>query len=238
MRKSLVALTLAAAAVPMLIGVAALPRPGDADAPAHTHVSARYTSVGAEEAGARNLVVGVLLNYRSLDTFGEAMVIFTALAAVMAVLGSAPKAGSSRPTREAAAAPVSPVVAYIIRFTAPFVALFGAFVIFKGHVSPGGGFQGGVILGALLMLLSVVMGRGVGSPLIPAGLARWLYAAAPIAFALVAVLGLALTGVVLGYPAEPGTGLLRELMMILLEVGIGVGGAVIILGIFLEMRGE
>jgi multicomponent Na+:H+ antiporter subunit B len=239
MRKSLVALTIAAAAVPMLIGVAALPRPGDGDAPAHTHVSARYTTDGAREAGADNLVTGVLLNYRSLDTFGEAMVIFAALAAVMAVLGSAPTAPTRHPPPQApAGAPVSPVVAYVIRFTAPFIALFGAFVILKGHVSPGGGFQGGVILGALLMLLSVVMGRGTGSPLIPEGLARWLQAAAPITFSLVAALGLALTGVVLGYPAEPGMGLVRELMMILLEVGIGVGGAAIILGIFLEMRGD
>jgi multicomponent Na+:H+ antiporter subunit B len=239
MRKSLVALTIAAAAVPMLIGVASLPRPGDGAAPVHTHVSARYVAAGAEETGAENLVTGVLLNYRAFDTFGEVMVIFAALAAVMAALSPAVPGragGEARP--QTGGRQASPVVAFIIRLTAPFIALFGAFVIFKGHVTPGGGFQGGVILGALLMLLSVVLGRGVRAPLIPVQLARWLQASGPLAFAAVASLGLALTGTLLGYPATAELALVRELMMIVLELGIGIGGAAIILGLFLEMRGE
>jgi multicomponent Na+:H+ antiporter subunit B len=239
MRRALVAITLAAAAVPMLLAVAALPRPGDAQAPVHTHVAARYVAEGAVEAGAENLVTGVLLNYRAFDTFGEVMVIFTALAAVMAVLSSAvPRRPDDAAPGIARGIPISPVVAFIIRLTAPFIAAFGAFVIFKGHVSPGGGFQGGVILGALLMLLSLVLGRGPERPLIPVPFARWLQAAAPLAFAAVGLLGLALTGVLLGYPAGPGQQLLRELMMIVLELGIGIGGGAIILGLFLAMRGD
>jgi multicomponent Na+:H+ antiporter subunit B len=236
MRKSLVAITLAAAAVPMLIGVAGLPRPGDPSAPVHTHVTARYIAQGAHETGADNLVTGVLLNYRAFDTFGEVMIIFAALAAVMAVL---PRGATGLPgSGSAPGIPISPIVAFIIRLTAPFIAAFGAFVIFKGHVSPGGGFQGGVILGALLMMLSLVLGRGLDRPLIPAWSARWLQAAAPLAFFAVGMLGLGLTGAVLGYPAAPGEELLRELMMIFLEIGIGVGGGAIILGLFLETRGE
>jgi multicomponent Na+:H+ antiporter subunit B len=236
MRKSLVAITIAAAAVPMLIGIAGLPRPGDPSAAVHTHVTARYVAQGAHETGAENLVTGVLLNYRAFDTFGEVMIIFTALAAVMAVL---PRSATGLPWGGAAPRiPISPIVAFIIRLTAPFIAAFGAFVIFKGHVSPGGGFQGGVILGALLMMLSLVLGRGLDRPLIPARSARWLQAAAPLAFFAVGMLGLGLTGAVLGYPAEPGRELLRELMMLFLEIGIGVGGGAIILGLFLETRGE
>lgn len=239
MRKSLVALTIAAAAVPMLIGVAALPRPGDGAAPAHAHVAARYVAGGARDAGADNLVTGILLNYRAFDTFGEVMVIFTALAAVMAVLtppvpGAPEGAGRGSPR----VAPASPVVAFILRLTAPLIALFGAFVIFKGHVSPGGGFQGGVILGALLMLLSVVMGRGARAPLIPVAAMRWLQAAAPMTFAAVGLLGLGLTGALLGFPGDPGMALVRELMMVALELGIGTGGAAVILGLFLAMRGD
>jgi multicomponent Na+:H+ antiporter subunit B len=236
MRKSLVAITIAAAAVPMLIGIAGLPRPGDPSAPVHAHVSARYVAHGAHETGADNLVTGVLLNYRAFDTFGEVMIIFAALAAVMAVL---PRGASGAPGGGTAPGiPVSPVVGFIIRLTAPFIAAFGAFVIFKGHVSPGGGFQGGVILGALLMMLSLVLGRGLDRPLIPARSARWLQAAAPLAFFAVGMLGLGLSGAVLGYPADPGGELLREFMMIFLEIGIGVGGGAIILGLFLETRGE
>ncbi len=239
MKKPLVAVTLAAAAVPMLIGVAALPRPGDPTAPAHTHVAAHYIEAGARETGADNRVTAVLLNYRAFDTFGEVLVIFAALAAVIAVRSPATPGGRADDMPgPGPGLPISPVVAFIIRLTAPFIALFGAFVIFRGHVSPGGGFQGGVILGALLVLLSLVLGRGAERPLLAVPLARWLQAAAPLAFTGVGLLGLALTGALLGYPAEPERHALRELMMITLDVGIGIGGAMIILGLFLEMRGD
>jgi multicomponent Na+:H+ antiporter subunit B len=235
-KKPLVALTIAAAAVPMLIGVAGLPRPGDPAAPIHAHVAAHYLLAGEAETGASNVVTAVLLNYRALDTFGEVVVIFAALAAVMAVLVSPPggSAGGEAPPR----IEISPVVAFVIRLTAPFIAAFGAWVILKGHVSPGGGFQGGVILGALLVLLTVVLERDVRRPLIAPPVARWLQAAAPIAFALVALAGLGLTGWLLGYPAGPESASLRVLMMLVLDLGIAIGGGAIILGLFVAMRGD
>lgn len=239
MRQVLIAIAIAAAAVPMLLGVAGLPRPGDPEAPIHTHTAARYVAEGARESGAGNLVTNVLLNYRALDTFGEVLVIFASLAAVMAVLSPAvPGRKDDEVPGTGAGIPVSPVVAFTVRLTAPFIAAFGALVILKGHVAPGGGFQGGVILGALLMLLSVVLGRGAERPLIPVALMRWLQAVAPLTFAVVAILGLVLTGDVLGLPGEPALERVRELMMLTLEIGIGVGGAAIIFGLFLEMRGD
>jgi multicomponent Na+:H+ antiporter subunit B len=239
MRRALVAFTIAAAAVPMLIGIAALPRPGDPAAPIHTHVAARYIAEGASETGAPNLVTGVLLNYRAFDTFGEVTVIFAALAAVLVVLSPAPAGGA--PGKEnggGGSIPVSPVVSFIVRLTAPFIAAFGAFVVFKGHTSPGGGFQGGVILGALLMLLSLVLGRDAARPLIPVPIARWLQVAGPGAFALIGLLGLAYTGWLWGYPGDPAQAAVRAAMMIALEIGIAIGGAAIILALFLEMRGD
>lgn len=237
MKQALIALAVAAAALPMLIGVAGLPRPGDATAPAHMHVAAHYIAAGAEEAGAANLVTGVLLNYRAYDTFGEVMVIFAALAAVTAVLSSG---AAAPPARQGPASRIgiSPVVAFIIRLTAPFIAAFGVMVILQGHAAPGGGFQGGVILGALLVLLSVVLGRGRERPLIPSAVARWLQTAGPLAFIVVALLGLGLAGVLLGYPAASGINRVRTAMMLALEIGIGIGGAAIILGLFLQMRGD
>jgi len=34
----------------------------------------------------------------------------------------------------------------------PFILLYGIYVIFNGHISPGGGFSGGAIIGAALIL--------------------------------------------------------------------------------------
>ena len=41
----------------------------------------------------------------------------------------------------------------------PFIMLYGIYVLFNGHLSPGGGFSGGTILGAGLVLLSITYGR-------------------------------------------------------------------------------
>ena len=41
----------------------------------------------------------------------------------------------------------------------PFIMLYGVYVLFNGHLSPGGGFSGGTILGAGLVLCSIAYGR-------------------------------------------------------------------------------
>ena len=46
------------------------------------------------------------------------------------------------------------------RVMSPFIFLFGLYVIMFGHYSPGGGFQGGTILAADVILMRLVLGRG------------------------------------------------------------------------------
>jgi multicomponent Na+:H+ antiporter subunit B len=232
MRRLLIGLAIMAAALPMLAGVMALPRPGDPAAPVHERVAAYVVSHGPEETGADNLVTAVLLAYRGYDTFGEVMVMFAALAAVMTVLAPPPRARGPEHAGEVA---ISPVVAFVIHLLAPFIAAFAVLVVLRGEFSPGGGFQGGVILGALLVLLSVVTGRGHERPLLAPRVAPWLQAAAPLAFTLAALLGLATAGAVLGAPADPAWA--RGAVMLGLELGIGIGTASIVLGLFLQMRG-
>ena len=239
MRQVLTALVLAAVAAVMAAGLAGLPRPGDPAAPVHTHVAAHIVAHGVEDTGSRNLVTAVLLAYRAYDTFGEVVVIFAALAAVMVVLAPAaapPPEKTAPPPSPAPAVAPSPVVGFVIRLLAPFIAAFAALVLWHGEALPGGGFQAGVILGALLVLLSVVMGRGLEQPLLPVAATRWLQAAGPLAFAVAMLIGLAGAGAVLGLPAEPAWG--RHAVLLLLELGIGLGGAAIILGLYLQMRGH
>ena len=50
------------------------------------------------------------------------------------------------------------IIQTISRLLIPFVQLFGLYVIMHGHSSPGGGFQGGVILGASFILLGMAYG--------------------------------------------------------------------------------
>lgn len=247
MKKALVTALLILAAIPLLIGVAELPPHGDANTPAQTHISAYYLENGFEEAGTPNIVTAVILNYRGLDTSYEVVVIFTALAAVMAVL--VPVGTTAREERpheahpeaddpSASPPPASVVVSFVVRLLAPFIAMFAVYVILNGHVSPGGGFQGGAILGGLFIGLSIVLGAPYVRPLLPEAIAPWLRIAAPLAFVSMAVLGAILTGFYLGYPQQPALHGVREAMVLVIEIGIGVGGATIFATLFREMEAQ
>lgn len=41
----------------------------------------------------------------------------------------------------------------------PFIQIFGIYVIFHGHLSPGGGFAGGTIIGVSFILYRIVFGK-------------------------------------------------------------------------------
>lgn len=98
----------------------------------------------ADEVGAANFVTAVVLGYRGLDTLGELSILFAAATAGGLVLGSAHK------RRGGAAA------GQILRTGAdllfPLLLVVGLYIVLHGHLTPGGGFQGGVILAAAFFL--------------------------------------------------------------------------------------
>jgi multicomponent Na+:H+ antiporter subunit B len=63
-----------------------LPDRGDPDAPAHQHVSPEYLERSVPEARTPNVVTAVLADFRSQDTLGEVVVVFTAGLAVVLIL--------------------------------------------------------------------------------------------------------------------------------------------------------
>jgi multicomponent Na+:H+ antiporter subunit B len=248
-------LLVALAGLALVAGTAALPPVGAADAPVHEHVGRHYLEEGAEATGLENIVTAVLLHFRGFDTFGEVVVIFTALAAVLGLPlaglgrarretpaepgGAAPEAPpAGAPTVQAPSAPVdagdevpvSPVVRYVVRSLAPFIALFALATLAQGHAAPGGGFQAAAVLAALFVALSLAAGRARAARLLPRAGTPWLQAAAPAAFVIVAALGAVLTGAFLGYPADAPA--LRAAMSVGLEIAIAVGGAAILAHLF------
>ncbi len=52
----------------------------------------------------------------------------------------------------------STIIRTITRKLFPFILLFGLYLVSYGHLSPGGGFQGGVVIGAAVILLSLSQG--------------------------------------------------------------------------------
>ena len=236
-RRGLIVGLLVIIAVPLMYAMSELPPHGSADSPAYTHVSPRYLEQGAEEAGAENIVTDIILNYRGFDTQGEVTVIFTAMAAVLAVLLGAGGPHGTEPTPPGRVAP-SVVVRFIVRVLAPFIATFAIYVILNGHVTPGGGFQGGTILGALVIALTLVLDTDQSERLLPRRPERLLQAAAPLVFMAVGITGLAAFGSYLTYPGAAALAWLRTALLLAVEIGIGIGGAMVLATIFRTMGGE
>ena len=145
----------------LLETAAYLPPFGNPDNPANNEVSRRYIEDGIEETGAVNIVAGMILDYRAFDTLGESNVLFIAVCAVIILLklpGPIDGAGHTTALLEAEAddrmyePKNDAILQATTRLLTPVILMFGLYVMFYGHISPGGGFSGGAIMGAGLIL--------------------------------------------------------------------------------------
>lgn len=144
----------------LLTTVSQLPRFGAADNPLNNEVSERYIEKGMEETGAVNIVAGMILDYRAFDTLGESHVLFIAACSVLILLKlNLDKDG--HPTREQLDVEANDrmyepkndlILQRVAKMLVPIIILFGVYIVLNGHLSPGGGFSGGAIIGAGLIL--------------------------------------------------------------------------------------
>ena len=133
-----------------------LPVFGSADSPTQNEVVERYVSKGMEETGAVNTVAGVILDYRAYDTLGESHVLYTALTTVLVLLmGFGTQDSGSDSGDLLKSDRVLTITAAVV---VPCVILFGIYVICNGHLGPGGGFSGGAVIGAALILYAIAFG--------------------------------------------------------------------------------
>lgn len=137
-----------------------LPPFGHPENPANNEVSRRYIENGMEETGAVNIVAGMILDYRAFDTLGESNVLFTAVCAVMLLLRvTADKRRSAAyqlelETDDRMYEPKNDLILQkVARLLIPCILLLGMYIILNGHLSPGGGFSGGAVMGAGLILM-------------------------------------------------------------------------------------
>lgn len=225
----------------LLYVVANMPRMGDPTNPTNSHVAPRYLENTGEEAGAENAVTGVILNYRGYDTMGEVTVIYTALAAVLAVLGRE-KRGRIYAYFDHSRVRTSVIVRTFVAFLIPFIILFSVYTILHGDMSPGGGFQGGAIIGASMIIFTTLFGLWEASRRIPQRIRLPLEGAAVLTFFLVGMLGViggeSFLTYLLPYVAGSIQPALRTWLLIIVEIGIGVGGAMIFTSILFSMIRE
>ena len=151
----------------LLFTVSKLPRYGEEN-PRTLEVVTRYVEKGVEETGAVNIVSGMILDYRAFDTLGESHVLFTALLCVMILLRLDTKNMRTRyedyytvladPYYDISVEPIMRVAATI---TLPCIFLFGIYILVNGQISPGGGFSGGAVMGAALIIYAAAFGFSV-----------------------------------------------------------------------------
>lgn len=115
-----------------------------------TGVSNYIIQSALRDTGSLNLITAVLYDYRAFDSLGESTVIFGAVSGIVLIL--------SRKMLPVSSKGLSFIVKRTLGIITPFIGLFGLYVISHGHLSPGGGFQGGVILAAISIIFSIVYG--------------------------------------------------------------------------------
>lgn len=144
----------------LLLTVSYLPPSEAVERPVNNEVPQRYIEQGLQETGAINIVSGMILDYRAFDTLGESHVLFVATMTVLILLrlDKKKKDGEGITLEEAELndriyEPKNDAIlqasAYIL---VPIIIIFGIYVILNGHLGPGGGFSGGAIIGAGLIL--------------------------------------------------------------------------------------
>lgn len=194
----------------LLYSTMVFPPWGDPASPASLHVSPHYIEQSMAETSVPNIVTAVLADYRGYDTMFETIVIFTAGVACLFLLrvfrriepesrlyrhiptgitlrmtkGVVPPKKSVEFERiDLMWVPYDLVVKTTCRLIVPFSQLFALYVIAHGHHSPGGGFQGGVILGASIILYAIsnnmrtsLMRIGEKLAILLCGLGAFIYA--------------------------------------------------------------
>ena len=138
----------------MVYMVMRLPMSGSEQRPVNNEVSRVYIENGIEDTGAVNFVTGMILNYRAFDTFGETCVLFVATTAVMVLLmRKEEEIRANKALNDRLYEPKNdPILKLCATILTPIIFLFGIYIILNGHISPGGGFSGGAVLGSGMIL--------------------------------------------------------------------------------------
>ena len=107
-----------------------------------------------------------------------------------------------------------------------FIFLYGFYVILHGHISPGGSFAGGIIVGLSFIAISTIYGLDEGRANLPETILVWVESYGTLWYGLMGLVGIVkgapflankLAGVDLGTPGTLSSGGLISL------IGLGVG---------------
>ncbi len=146
-------------------------------------VGGYYVEHGVGDTGAGNVVTSVVVLYRGFDTLGEVTVLFIAAMGLAVVLRTGSKKGI--PTE-----PASFVLYTGCMFLFPLILVYGTYIFIHGHLTPGGGFQGGAIIASAFLLVYL----GCRERRISERVSSTLESLGGLVFVVVGLIGLAVGG--------------------------------------------
>lgn len=119
------------------------------------------------------------------------------------------------------------IIKTISRIVIPFAQVYGIFIILNGHISPGGGFAGGAIIGTSLILYTLVFGREAGNKKFSHRISEIAESGGIMLFILIGLIGLIiggsfLTNIDAGFPEGSIGSILSGGMIPLLMIAIGI----------------
>jgi len=122
-----------------------------------------YAEHTANDIGAANIVTAIIVTYRGLDTLGEVTVLFLTASIIGLVLAKDTqkdvkvkqlnKEQYKEQYKEQQLASSGELLSIGSDLLVPLILLLGAYVFINGHLTPGGGFQGGAIIASASLLL-------------------------------------------------------------------------------------
>lgn len=189
-----------------------------------------YEAHATLDTGAINVVSAIYLGYRAFDTLGETVVLLIAVSGTLAIIaggfsGAEKAVLKSRWPSSSGKEPLELIAGKL----GLIVLVFGAYVMAFGHLSPGGGFQGGVVVASGLLFLALGEGGNRASRLTDPEFLQKLEAGAFLILLLAMTVGMVAGSGFLSIPSFGGNtvnpvGYIVFLNIALgLKVGAGIG---------------
>ena len=126
------------------------------------------------------------------------------------------------------------IIRTISRILAPYIQLFALYVIMHGHISPGGGFQGGVILGAVFILLAISFGMDEVKERLAERILTTFTSMGVFLYGFVGFLCFVLGASFLDYGILPLADA-RSIGMLGIEIGVGITVMAVMVSIFYDL---
>ena len=199
-------------------------------------------NVAVNERHVTDMVSAINFDYRAFDTLGEEFILFVSVMGVLLLLRQQHDQTKAKPTDQAPQLAV-PRQSDLVRAAGLLLmgstVLFGLYILTHGNLSPGGGFQGGVLITSALLLAYLAGGFERFRKILPHQLVEITEALGAGGYALTGLLGM-LAGVTylqnvlpLGQPGEPISG--GTIFVVNLATGLEVfSGLFLLFATYLE----